>query len=124
MDPAVIAERLFAALAAHDDPAVRDLCAPDLRVRQNGARPMNLETLLRFSGAVGRVVPDFHYCNAVRSATATGFVEEHSVRGTLPGGKTLDLTVCVVADIRDGKVTDVREYFDSAAAKDLAAALG
>jgi ketosteroid isomerase-like protein len=58
------------------------------------------------------------------SATVAGFVEEHSVKGTLPGGNTLDLAVCVVAEIRGGKVTDIREYFDSAAAADLAAALG
>jgi ketosteroid isomerase-like protein len=124
MDNAAIAQRLFAALAGHDDPAVRDLCSPDLRVRQNGGKPMGLEALLRFSGAVGRIVPDFHYADAVRAATDAGFVEEHAVRGTLPNGKALRLRVCVVAEVRDGKITDVREYFDSAAATDLVAALG
>jgi hypothetical protein len=41
----------------------------------------------------------------------------------LPNGKTLDLAVCVVAEIDGGKVTEVRECFDSATATDLAAAL-
>ena len=123
MDNTEIAERLFAALAGKDCQAVRSLCSPHLRVRQNNGKPIGLETLLKFSGAVGRLVTDFRYGDPVRAATETGFVEEHSVRGTLPSGKTLDFRVCVVADVRDGKVTDVREYFDSAAAAGLIAAL-
>lgn len=123
MESTEIAERLFAALAGKDDQAVRSLCSPRLSVQQNDGKPMDLETLLKFSGAVGQLVDDFRYCDPVRSATATGFVEEHSVKGTLPSGKTLDFRVCVVADVSDGKVTDVREYFDSAAAAGLVAAL-
>ncbi|MBU6371484.1 MAG: nuclear transport factor 2 family protein [Alphaproteobacteria bacterium] len=118
-----IAAALFAALAGQDEAAVRRLCAPTFRLRQNGGAPMSLDALLAFNAAVGRVVRDFRYENAVRAATPAGFVEEHAVRGALSGGKTFDLTVCVVADVKDGQVTDVREYFDSAAAKDLAAAL-
>lgn len=123
MDNAEIAKQLFAALAGKDDPAVRRLCSPGLRVTQNNGRPMDLETLLRFSGAVGRVVTNFRYAEAVRTATETGFVEEHSVQGTLPNGKALDFRVCVVADVEDGTVTSVREYFDSAAATGLVSAL-
>jgi len=123
MDNAEIAKQLFAALAGQDEAAVRRLCAPDMRVRQNNGRPMSLETLLRFNSAVGRVVKDFRYEDAMRSATGTGFVEEHAVRGTLPDGKALDLAVCVVADVKDGRVTNVREYLDSAAAAGLSAAL-
>lgn len=123
MNHAEIASALFAALAANDDQAVRALCAPDLRVRQNKGAPMDLETLLRFNGAVHRAVTDFRYEDAVRSATSTGFVEEHAVRGALPDGTSIDLAVCVVATISAGKVTDVREYFDTGAAAALIAAL-
>lgn len=124
MDNVEIAKALFEALAGQDDQAVRRLCSLDLRVCQNNGQPLGLETFLAFNAAVGRVVKDFRYVDPVRSTTATGFVEEHSVRGALPGGKTLDLAVCVVAEIDGGKVTKVREYFDSAAAADLVAALG
>lgn len=123
MSNAAIAKALFAALATVDDATVRTLCASDMRVRQNNGPPMTLDALLRFNSAVHRVVKDFRYEDAVRSATATGFVEEHAVRGTLPDGKRLDFTVCVVAAVSDGKVTDVREYLDSAAAAGLIAAL-
>lgn len=123
MDNAEIAKQLFAALAGQDEAAVRPLCAPDMRVRQNNGRPMSLETLRRFNAAVGRVVTDFRHDDAVRSATATGFVEEHAVRGTVPDGKALELAVCIVASVKDGRVTDDREYPDSAASAGLAAAL-
>jgi len=93
MDNAEIAKQLFAALAGQDEAAVR------------------------------RAVKDFRYEDAVRSTTETGFVEEHAVRGTLPDGTALELAVCVVATVKDGRVTDVREYLDSAASIGLAAAL-
>ncbi len=123
MDNAEIARQLFAALAGQDEAAVRRLCAPDMRVRQNNGRPMSLDTLLRFNAAVGRAVKDFRYEDAIRCATDSGFVEEHAVRGTLPDGAALNLAVCVVASVKDGRVTDVREYVDSAAAGGLTAAL-
>ena len=69
------------------------------------------------------MVKDFHYENAVRSATESGFVEEHQVCGTLPDGGELNLAVCVVAQLRDGKISVLREYFDSRAAAKLLAAL-
>jgi ketosteroid isomerase-like protein len=124
MNHVEIAEALFAALAGQDNSTVRKLCAPSLRVRQNNGPPMGLETLLAFNAAVGRVVKGFRYANPVRSATADGFVEEHAVQGELPDGRMLDLAVCVVAQIKDSQVVDVREYFDSAAAAGLIEALG
>ena len=123
MDNAEIAKALFAALAANDAAAVRRLCAPEMQVVQNGAAPMSLETLLKFNAAVHKVVAGFGYSDAVRSVTATGFVEEHAVGGTLAGGAALRLLVCVVAEVEGGRVTRVREYFDSASAAPLVAAL-
>ncbi len=119
-----ICKALFAAFEAGDETRVRELLAPDVRVQQNNNPPMDLDTLLGFARAVLAVVSDFRYEDAVRSATATGFVEEHRVRGVLPDGSPLDLAVCVVADLRDGRVVDLREYLDTGAAAGLIAALG
>ncbi len=123
MNHAEIARQLFAALAGQDEAAVRALCSADLKVRQNNGPPMSLDMLLKFNRKVGAAVTGFRYEDAVRSATETGFVEEHAVRGTLPDGTAMDLAVCVVADVQDGKVTSVREYVDSAASAGLSAAL-
>ena len=84
---------------------------------------MDLESLLAFSASVHKVVKDFRYENPVRSATESGFVEEHGVRGTLADGSRLDLSVCVVADLTGGKITELREYFDTKAADALIRAL-
>jgi ketosteroid isomerase-like protein len=123
MDSTKLAETLFKALAARDDAAVRKLCARDFRASQNGGAAMDLDTLLGFNAAVHKVVRDFRYENPVRSATETGFVEEHAVRGTLADGSRLDLQVCVIAEVGGGKVTAVREYLDTKAAEGLIRAL-
>ena len=123
MDNAAIAAALFAGLAADDAATVRRLCAADFMLVQNGGAPMNLETLLRFNAAVHRVVPDFGYSQTICAATASGFVEEHVAGGTMADGTALRLAVCVVAEVTDGRVTEVREYFDSAASASLVAAL-
>jgi ketosteroid isomerase-like protein len=123
MNNTQLCEALFDAFSKGDEERVRNLCAPDMRARQNNNPPMDLESLLGFSRSVLRVVDNFRYEDAKRSATATGFVEEHSVRGVLPDGNSLDLAVCVVADVRDGRVCDLREYLDVSAASGLIAAL-
>ena len=123
MDHVAVARALFAAFAAGDGGTIRSLCSADFRARQNNGQSMDLDSVLKFASAVLRVVADFRYEDPVRSSTASGFVEEHRVRGTLPDGSALDLAVCVVADVRDGKVTDLREYFDGVAAAGLVSAL-
>lgn len=123
MDNTELCEALFDSFAKGDEERVRVLCTADMQARQNNNPPMDLDSLLDFSKSVHRVVDDFRYEDAKRSETATGFVEEHSVRGVLPDGSQLDLAVCVVADVRDGKVCDLREYLDLSAASGLIAAL-
>lgn len=119
-----VAEALFDAFANGDADAVRRLCARDVTARQNKSEPMGLDELIGFSMAVHNVVSDFRYADAICTPTASGFVEEHRVRGTLPDGSDLDLAACVVADVRDGKVIDLREYVDGVAAAGLVEALG
>jgi ketosteroid isomerase-like protein len=118
-----IARAFFVATAAGDKAAIRSLCSANLSATQNGGPTMDVEALARFAAAVKRVVPDFRYENAVRADTATGFVEEHDVCGTLPDGTGMRLAVCVVAAVSQGKITSLREYLDSAAAAGLIKAL-
>jgi len=123
MDKAELAEALFEALAAGDDERVRALCTADVQIQQNNSPAMDLDSLLELSRSVHRVVNDFRYEGARRSETAGGFVEEHRVCGVLPDGSQLDLAVCVVGDVRDGRICGLREYLDMAAAAGLLAAL-
>jgi ketosteroid isomerase-like protein len=123
MDHIGLARTLFEAFTAGDEGTIRNLCTADFRARQNNGPSMDLDAVLGLARSVLRVVSDFRYEDAVRSATAPGFVEEHNVRGTLPDGSDLNLAVCVVADVRDGRVSDLREYFDGVAAGGLIGAL-
>ena len=123
MDSTKMAEAFFEALAKCDDDAVRKLCARNFSASQNGGAEMDLETLLGFNTAVHKVVRNFRYEDPIRSAAASVFVEEHAVRGTLPDGSSLELQVCVVADLSGGKITKVREYFDTKTAEGLIRAL-
>lgn len=123
MSNTLLAEKLFDALEKGDADAVRAICTADLAASQNGGASMDLDGLVRFARAVKRVVPDFRYVDARRAATESGFVEEHRVCGTLPDESKLDVAVCVVADVRGGKVVALREYLDTAAARALLRAL-
>ncbi len=118
-----IAAALFTAFEQGDMETVRALCAPEFRARQNLTTEFDVETLIQFSTAVSSVVKNFRYTDIVRSATESGFVEEHLVCGELSDGSELKIAACVVADISDGKITHLREYVDSAAATGLRQAL-
>lgn len=123
MENTKLARALFDAFAANDAAAASNLCAANMQASQNGGPPLTLEALLGFTAAVHNVTENFRYENIVCSATATGFVEEHSVRGTLPDGSQLDLVTCVVAEVKDGKIVELREYVDSTKAAGLIKAL-
>lgn len=123
MENIELAAALFDAFAAGDETAARKVCSPDLKAIQNHGRPMSLDSLLKFSLAVHRLVDNFRYEEAIRTATAGGFVEEHSVRGTLPDGSELCLAACVVAEVEQGRISQLREYVDGSAAVGLMRAL-
>lgn len=124
MDMTDLSARFFGALAANDLETAQALCAPDFTGSQNGGPAMDAGTLMQFTGAVHTVVSGFRYEDAIRTATTSGFVEEHRVRGTLPDGSELDLMACVVAEVTDGRIAALREYVDTGAAAGLLKALG
>lgn len=68
-------------------------------------------------------MPDFRYEDILCQTTPDGFVEEHTVRGTLPDGEAINLRLVVVASVAGGQVTSAREYLDSVGAIGLAKAL-
>jgi ketosteroid isomerase-like protein len=122
-DHTLIARALFNAFENNDQAAAKALLADTFWGSQNGGPPMDRKVLLGFVAAVKGTVPDFRYEDIVCEATKHGFVEEHTVRGTLPGGDQINLRLCVVASIEDGKVATLREYLDSAGAAGLTKAL-
>ncbi len=114
-----IAAAFFKATASGDADALRDICAPDFGGSQNAGAQMSIDALIGFTRAVLKLVKNFRYENCVTTASENGFVEEHDVVADLPDGSTLRLPVCVVAQVKDNKVQNMREYFDSRAANGL-----
>lgn len=118
-----LARALFDAFAAGDAEAARVVCAPDMQGNQNDGPFAPLDAVLHFAVAVKQIAPDFRYEDIICSATQTGFVEEHRVCATFPSGDTLNVMIAIIGTVEDGKITQLREYFDSAAGAPLAKAL-
>jgi ketosteroid isomerase-like protein len=119
-----IARSFFDAVQAGDTDRARALCADDFELVQNGGPPISADALMGTTRRLLDRIPDFRYEDCVTAATEGGFVEEHHVRGTLPDGTELDLAVCVVADVVDGRIRHAREYLDGYAARALGKVLG
>lgn len=119
-----VARALFTAFEGGDRETALSLLAEDFRGIQNGGPPMDRNMLLKFAAAFRSVVSGYRYANITCSETATGFVEEHDVCGTLPDGTEVLIPACVVAEVVDGAVTELREYLDTARAAAVVKALG
>ena len=121
-DPLVVADRLFAGIEAGDTAAVRALYADDAVIWHNTdgveqAPDDNLRTL----GWLVKHCSDIRYTEVRRSATDTGFVQQHVLRLTSPAGEALALPACLVVAVDgDGRITRIDEYLDSAQVARLA----
>jgi ketosteroid isomerase-like protein len=59
-------------------------------------------------------VPERHYTRRRLEVFEGGFVEQHLLRGKLADGREVSLAACIVCKVRDGRITRLDEYFDSA----------
>lgn len=118
-----LAERLFAAVAAGDIAAVRALYAPEARIWHNvdGIAQTAEENLVVLQWVVTHI-RDLRYEDVRRQATDVGFVQQHVLRGTVGDGVAVEIPACIVATVRDGRITRLDEYLDSRHTKVLLAA--
>lgn len=115
MDALEVAETLFSAIEAGDVAAVRNLYAPDIVVWHNhdqveqSAR-VNLRVLEWLVGNVQNI----RYDEIRRERTDSGFVQQHVLCGTTRGGKPVSIPACMIVTVKDGRITRIDEYLDSA----------
>lgn len=110
-----LCERFFIAVAAGDLDAVRSMYAPDAVVWHNyDGVEQNVEENLRVLRWATSHIAGFRYEEVRRTATATGFMEQHVLRGTAPNGEELRVPACIVCTVRDGQIMRLDEYLDSA----------
>ena len=117
-----LCRQFFDAVASGGDALA--YCAPDCVMSQNGGKERPVGTALeRLLATFRGKVPALHYEDPVVVETENGFVEEHFACTNLPHGTAFRMPVVVVGVVRDGKIVSMHEYFDSAAAAPLMAAL-
>ena len=117
-----LAKRFFDAVEAGDLDAVGAIYAPDAVIWHNSdgletTREANLETLRGFT----RLIGERRYVNRRVQVSATGFTQQHVLTGVRRDGASVSLPACIVCEVKEGQITRLDEYFDSAA---LAAFVG
>ena len=114
-DVLALAERFFAAVARGDIAGVREIYATDAEIWHNyDGSTQDVEQNLRVLAAATSNIRGFRYEEVRRQRTDHGFVQQHVLRGNLPGGGALDVPACIVCTVKDGRITRLEEYFDSA----------
>ncbi len=110
-----VADRLFRAIESGDIDAVGTLYASDVEVWHNTDQvaqggDANLATL----GWVMHNLPGLRYTQIRRQATAEGFVQQHVLVATSRAGRQVAVPACIVATVRQGLISRIDEYLDSA----------
>ncbi len=120
MSNVALANRFFDALLAGDGATLDAVFAPEALFWQNfaGREIPKSEFLPGFASLAARV-PDLHFEDVRRTGTPTGFVEQHTLAGTAPSGEPFAIRGCFVVTVREGRITRLNEYLDSAQRRPL-----
>jgi len=110
-----MAAALFDAIEAGDIEAVRSLYAPDVVVWHNtDGKEQGADENLRTLAWCVRHIRGMRYEDVRCFETPSGFVEQHTLRGTTGSGAELAVPACLVVSVRDGLIARIDEYLDSA----------
>jgi uncharacterized protein len=114
-DTMQLADRFFAAIAAGDVHAVRELYDPTAEIWHNtDGITMGVDDNLATLAWMSRNLPDLAYTEIRRSATEDGFVQQHVLVATNRAGRRIEVPACIVTTVRDGRIMRLDEYLDSA----------
>ena len=118
-----LVERFFAAIEAGDIDAVRAIYAPDAVIWHNDDLiEQPVEENLRVLAGLHRVVSGLRYDVIRRVPAPDGVLQQHVLRGRLPDGAEVALHAAMYLQVRDGHVTRIEEYLDSAKRSSIRAA--
>ena len=110
-----LADRFFAAIPKGDLDSVRAIYAPDAVIwHNNDQATQNVEQNLQVLAWVAKNIAGLRYEEIRRHVTPSGFVQQHVLRGTAPNGKPLELPACILCTVKNGRITRLDEYLDSA----------
>ena len=107
--------RFFAALEAGDIATLRAIYAPDAVIWHNDDLiEQPVEENLKVLRGLHRLVSGLRYDIVRRVAAPDGVLQQHVLRGHLPDGAAIELHAAMYLQVRDGRVTRIEEYLDSA----------
>jgi ketosteroid isomerase-like protein len=110
-----LCDQLFSAIMRADIDAVRAIYAPDAVIwHNNDGVEEDPETNLRTLRWVTRNIKELRYEDIRRQETPSGFVQQHVLRGIAPNGSPLEIPACIICEVKDGHITRLDEYLDSA----------
>ena len=110
-----LADRFVTAVEAGDLDTVRAIYAPHAKIWHNfDGVEQTVEQNLRVLGWFARTLPNRRYDVRRREATSDGFFQQHVVEAVLPDGTEWTMPACLIVTVKDGRITRLDEYLDSA----------
>jgi ketosteroid isomerase-like protein len=110
-----IVSRFFAAIEAGDIETVKAMYAPDCLIWHNDdLLEQPVEDNLKVLAGLHRAVSGLRYDVVRRAVTDDGVIQQHVLRGSLPNGAEVALHAAMYLQVRDGHITRIEEYLDSA----------
>lgn len=110
-----VADAVFDAIERGDTESLASLWADDIGVWHNHDQIVQSkdENLAVLAWMI-RNTTSVEYRDIARDLTSDGFAQRHTLRITHLDGRTTDLPAALFATVRDGQVTAIYEYLDSA----------
>lgn len=111
-----VAAALTAALERGDLPAIEALYDESIAVFRNfDGKTLSRAKVLKVVGFLTSAVDGLRYQDVRVEPTPSGFVQRHTFTGTSKAGVPFSAHVCLVAEVRDGRIVRIDEYLDPAA---------
>ncbi len=116
------AEKFVGYVQAGDAEGMRSCYAPDAKIWHNSdGIEQTLDDNIKVLKWFVATLPDRNYRVIHREPLKNGFLQQHVLEATLPNGEKWKMDACCVITMKDGLITRLDEYLDSAAGAKLRA---
>ena len=114
-----LAARFVDAIERADIDQIRVIYAPDARIWHNfDGKEQTVDENLKVLRWMARNLANRRYRIQRRVAIPGGFLQQHVLEGETAGGP-FAMPACIVVQVKDGRITCLEEYLDSAHAARL-----
>ena len=111
-DYIAFAKKFVGAIQSGDTATVRACYHPDAKLwHNNDGIEQTVDENMRVLVWMARTLPTRQYDVRQLDALPDGFVQQHVLRATLPGGGTWELPACVIVKVRDGLIVRLDDWW-------------